>query len=321
MKRIIVTGGAGFIGSHLCDELLRQGDKVICMDNMATGHMYHIKHLLDNKDFRFIKHDVVKPFNILGRIDQIFHLASRASPLDYQKFPTGTALSNSVGTYNLVKLALKKKATLLFASTSEAYGEPKEHPQKESYWGNVNPVGIRSCYDESKRFGEALLMAYHREMNADIKIVRIFNTYGPRLRPGDGRVVSNFIRQALMDEPITIYGDGKQTRSFCYVSDLVRGLMLMMNSNYIGPKNLGNPNEFTILYLAKLIKKITGSNSEFIYQELPVDDPTMRRPDISKARELLGWKPEVELEEGLKKTIEWFKILPMIKNHNEFENY
>jgi nucleoside-diphosphate-sugar epimerase len=314
-KTILVAGGAGFIGSHLCDELIEQGHKVICMDNYATGHVNHISHLLKNKNFRFIKHDVVKSFNIKGKIDQIYHLASRASPVDYQKFPTATALSNSIGTYNLVKLALKKNATLLFTSTSEAYGEPKEHPQKETYWGNVNPIGIRSCYDESKRFGEALLIAYSREMNADVKIVRIFNTYGPRLRPGDGRVVSNFIRQALTNEPITIYGDGKQTRSFCYVDDMVRGLMMMMDSDYVGPKNLGNPKEFTILELATMIKKLTGSKSKLVFKKLPQDDPTKRRPDISNARRMLGWKPEIDLEEGLKKTIDWFKILSLTKSY------
>jgi len=315
MKNIIVTGGAGFIGSHLCDALIQQGNKVICVDNLATGHKQNIAHLLGNKNFRFIKHDVVKPFDIKGRIDQVYHLASRASPIDYQKFPTATALSNSLGTYNLIKLSLKKKSTLLFTSTSEAYGEPKEHPQKETYWGNVNPIGIRSCYDESKRFGEALLMAYHREMNADVKIVRIFNTYGPRLRPGDGRVVSNFIRQALMNEPLTIYGDGKQTRSFCFVSDMVDGLMKMMNSSHVGPKNLGNPKEFTVLQLANIIIKLTGSKSKLVFEKLPQDDPTKRQPDISKARSMLGWKPEIELEEGLKKTIEWFKILPLIRDN------
>lgn len=312
MKTVLVAGGAGFIGSHLCDVLIEQGHKVFCVDNFATGHTNHIVHLMKNKHFKLIKHDVTKPFEIKGQLDEIYHLASRASPIDYQKFPTSTALANSIGTYNLVKLALKKNATILFASTSEAYGEPREHPQKESYWGNVNPVGIRSCYDESKRFGEALLMAYHREMHADIKIVRIFNTYGPRLRPGDGRVISNFIRQALLGEPITIYGDGKQTRSFCYVSDMVRGLMMMMGSDYIGPKNLGNPKEFTILQLANLIKNITGSKSELVFKKLPEDDPTKRQPDISSARDLLGWKPNIELEEGLKSTIEWFKILPLI---------
>ncbi|MFH1770930.1 MAG: UDP-glucuronic acid decarboxylase family protein [archaeon] len=320
MKRILVAGGAGFIGSHLCEALLNQGHKVVCLDNFATGHKYHYVHLLKNKNFRFIKHDVTKPFHIGGKIDQIYHLASRASPVDYQKFPTETALSNSLGTYNLVKLSLKKKATLLFTSTSEAYGVPIEHPQKETYWGNVNPVGVRSCYDESKRFGEALLMAYHRQMNADVKIVRIFNTYGPRLRPGDGRVISNFIRQALTNQPLTIYGDGKQTRSFCYVSDMVSGLMKMMNSSYVGPKNLGNPKEFTILQLAKTIIRLTNSKSKLVFEKLPLDDPTKRQPDISKARTMLGWKPQIELEEGLKKTIEWFSVLPSIKNNSHYSS-
>ncbi len=313
MKTILVTGGAGFIGSHLCDYLLAEGHKVICMDNLSTGFKFHIKHLLNKKRFRFIKHDVVKPFSIKGNIDQIYHLASRASPVDYQKFPVETALSNSIGTNNLAKLALKKNATLLFTSTSESYGEPKEHPQKETYWGNVNPIGIRSCYDESKRFGEALLMAYHRSKKADIKIVRIFNTYGPRLRPSDGRVISNFITQALSNKPITIYGDGKQTRSFCYVGDLVAGLVTMMNSRFIGPKNLGNPDELTILELAKKVLQFTGSKSKLIFQKLPLDDPTKRQPDISKARDLLLWEPKVKLDEGLKLTIDWFRMLPMIK--------
>lgn len=307
LMRTIITGGAGFIGSHLSDYLLDKGNEVICIDNFCTGHINHIKHSLNNKSFRFIKHDITESFNIYGKIDQIYHLASRASPVDYQKYPIHTALTNSIGTNNLVKLALKKNATLLFSSTSEAYGEPKVHPQREDYWGNVNPVGIRSCYDESKRFGEALLMAYHRSKNAKIKIVRIFNTYGPRLRPGDGRVISNFIIQCLKNEPITIYGDGKQTRSFCYVSDTVDGLFKMINSGEIGPKNIGNPNEITILNLAKKIKKLTKSNSEFVFKELPKDDPTKRRPDISKARKLLNWKPEINMNDGLIKTINWFK--------------
>ena len=304
---ILIAGGAGFIGTHLCDQLIKENHRVVCIDSLETGHMFHINHLLKNKNFRFIKHNVIKPFKIRENIDQIYHLASRASPPDYQKFPVETALSNSVGTLNLLKLALEKDAVFLFGSTSESYGEPKEHPQKESYWGNVNPVGVRSCYDESKRFGEALTMSFYRQHKAKVKIVRIFNTYGPRLRPNDGRVVSNFILQAFKNDPITIYGTGEQTRSFCYISDLTSGLIKMMNSKYIGPTNLGNPAEITILQLAKKIKKLTNSKSNLIFKPLPEDDPTKRRPDISKARKLIGWIPKVKLEEGLKKTIEWFK--------------
>jgi len=254
----LVTGGAGFIGSHLCEKLLLEGHNVICVDNLGSGKKENIIHLEKNKKFQFIKHDIVLPFKIDSEINQIFHLASRASPIDYQKYPVETALSNSIGTNNMIKLAMEKNAKILFSSTSEAYGEPKEHPQKESYWGNVNPTGIRSCYDESKRFGEALLMAYHRKHNVKIKIIRIFNTYGPRMRLDDGRVIPNFITQCLKNEDITIYGDGRQTRSFCYVSDLVDGIIKMMNSSDIGPKNLGNPKEFTILETANLIKKMTN---------------------------------------------------------------
>ena len=262
----LVTGGAGFIGSHLCEKLLEKGHEVICVDNLGSGDFENVKHLTLNKKFRFIKHNVIEPLQLIeGKIDNIFHLASRASPKDYQKYPVETALANSVGTDRMAKLALAKNAKILFTSTSEAYGEPKEHPQKESYWGNVNPVGIRSCYDESKRFGEALLMAYHREYNVDIKIVRIFNTYGPRMRKDDGRVIPSFINLALKNEPLTIYGDGNQTRSFCYVSDLIEGLILMMESGEVGPKNLGNPKEMTILDVAKLIKKMTSSSSAFAF--------------------------------------------------------
>jgi len=263
---------------------------------------------MKNKNFKFIKHNVIEPLQLIeGRIDQIYHLASRASPIDYQEYPVETALANSVGTDRMAKLALDKNARILFTSTSEAYGEPREHPQKESYWGNVNPVGIRSCYDESKRFGEALLMAYYREYGVDIKIVRIFNTYGPRMRLDDGRVIPNFITQCLKNKPITIYGDGSQTRSFCYVDDMVDGIVKMMNSKETGPKNLGNPKEFTMLETAILIKKLTNSKSKSVFMPLPKDDPTKRQPDISKARELLGWEPRVRFEEGLKRTIEWFK--------------
>lgn len=307
--RVIVTGGAGFIGSHLCDFLIQRGDFVICVDNFGTGHIAHINHLLNNKNFKLIRHDVIIPFKVLGPIDRIYHLASRASPFDYQNFPVETALSNSIGTYNLLNLAEEKRCPILFTSTSEAYGEPKEHPQKETYWGNVNPVGLRSCYDESKRFGEALLMAYKRQYGTNVKIVRIFNTYGPRLRPGDGRVISNFIIQCLRNEPITVYGNGKQTRSFCYVGDMVLGLYKMMESKETGPKNLGNPNEITILELANKIKKITKSKSKIVFKELPQDDPTKRRPDISKARKLINWEPKVDLDVGLSKTVEWFSKL------------
>jgi len=306
--RSLVTGGAGFIGSHLCERLLKEGHEVICVDNLGSGDFENVRHLTPNKKFRFIKHNIIEPLQLIeGKLDFIFHLASRASPKDYQKYPVETALSNSIGTDRMAKLALAKNAKLLFASTSEAYGEPKEHPQKESYWGNVNPIGVRSCYDESKRFGEALLMAYLREYNVDIKIVRIFNTYGPRMRLDDGRVIPNFVTQALNNKPITIYGDGSQTRSFCYVSDLVDGIIKMANSKEIGPKNLGNPKEFTILETAELIKKITNSKSEFTYLKLPKDDPTRRSPDISEARKLLSWKPKIEFEEGLKPTIDYFK--------------
>jgi dTDP-glucose 4,6-dehydratase len=307
MVTALVTGGAGFIGSHLCDYLLKTGHRVICVDNLGSGTKDNIKHLLKNKNFKFIKHNVIFPLEINEKIDYIYHLASRASPIDYQEHPVETALTNSVGTYNMLKLALRKDATLLFASTSEAYGTPKIHPQTEEYWGNVNPVGVRSCYDESKRFGEALLMSFYREYKAKIKIVRIFNTYGPRLRKNDGRVISNFIIQALANKPITIYGDGSQTRSFCYVSDMVEGIYKMMHSGWIGPKNLGNPHEVTVLEIAKQIKKLSKSNSKIIFKPLPQDDPTKRQPDISKARSMLGWHPVVGLEEGLKTTIDWFK--------------
>jgi dTDP-glucose 4,6-dehydratase len=306
--RSLVTGGAGFIGSHLCEKLLSIGHKVICVDNLGSGSLENIQHLMANPDFKFINHNVIEPLQMIeGNIDFIFHLASRASPEDYQKYPVETALANSIGTDRMVRLAMAKNATLLFTSTSEAYGEPKEHPQKESYWGNVNPVGIRSCYDESKRFGEALLMAYYREYGAKIKIVRIFNTYGPKMRVEDGRVIPNLISQCLQDKPLTIYGDGSQTRSFCYVDDMVEGIVKMMLSKEIGPKNLGNPREFTILETANLIKKITGAKSEIIFKPLPADDPTKRQPDISKARALLGWEPKIEFEEGLEMTIAWFK--------------
>jgi len=304
---ILVTGGSGFIGSHLCEALLAKKHNVICIDNFGSGDAKNIQHLLQNKNFQFIKHNIIQPLQIDGKIDQIFHLASRASPIDYQQYPVETALSNSLGTHNMIKLALEKNATLLFSSTSEVYGDPAVHPQKENYWGNVNPIGIRSCYDESKRFAEALLMAYYREYKAKVKIIRIFNTYGPRMRKDDGRVIPNFITQALANKPITIYGNGKQTRSFCYVDDLVTGIIKMMDSDQLGPMNLGNPKENTMIEIANFIKKIANSKSEIIFKPLPEDDPTRRCADISHAKKTLQWEPKVTLDDGLKKTVDWFR--------------
>jgi len=313
---IIITGGAGFIGSHLCEFLLNKGEKIICVDNLGSGSRDNIKEFEGKDNFVFIEFDVTDDLKVVeeklnkkgvSKIDQIYHLASRASPIDYQQYPVETALSNSLGLNNMIKLAMKHDATILFSSTSEAYGQPKVHPQPENYWGNVNPVGIRSCYDESKRFGEALMMAYHRKYNAKVKIIRIFNTYGPKMRKDDGRVIPNFIQQALNNESITIYGDGKQTRSFCYVADLVEGIVKMMNSVEIGPKNLGNPREMTIVECAQKVIDAAGSKSELIFNALPEDDPTKRQPDISEARKMLGWGPKIEFEEGIKKTIDWFK--------------
>ena len=305
--KALVAGGAGFIGSFLCEELVKNRDEVVCIDNLGSGNKEHIKYLLEEENFTFIKHDVTKPLEIDESIDQIYHIASRASPIDYQKYPIETALANSTGTHNMLELALEKNAVILFGSTSETYGDPKVHPQNENYWGNVNPIGLRSCYDESKRFGETLIMVYHRKKKAKVKIVRIFNTYGPRMRKDDGRVTPNFIMQALKNEAITIYGDGSQTRSFCYISDMINGLTKMMNSKLIGPINLGNPHEITILELARKIREIIDSKSEFVFKQLPSDDPVQRQPDILKARKLLHWKPEVSLENGLKRTIEYFK--------------
>lgn len=306
-KRVVITGGAGFIGSHLVDVLMKNSCEVIVIDNLGTGRIENIKQHMDKKGFTFIKHDVTNPIKIDGHIDEIYHLASRASPKDYVNYPVETALANSVGTWNMLEIAREKDAKILFASTSEAYGEPLVHPQNEEYRGNVSSTGIRSCYDESKRFGEALMMAYHRQYGLQTRIVRIFNTYGPRMRVDDGRVIPTFIVQALKNEDITINGDGTQTRSFCYVSDTVRGIIMLMDSNYIEPKNIGNPKETSILELAHLIKKLTGSRSRFRHLPLPPDDPTKRQPDISKARKLLGWKPEVDLVDGLKITIDWIK--------------
>jgi UDP-glucuronate decarboxylase len=305
--KVIVTGGAGFIGSWLCEYLVGKGESVICLDNFSTGSKRNVEHLVSNPNFRLMEHDVTQPLDI--EIDQIYHLASIASPVHYQKFPVETALSNSLGTHNMIKLALKNNAVLLFASTSEVYGDPEEHPQREEYWGRVNPIGIRSCYDESKRFAEALIMSYVRQYGLKAKIIRIFNTYGPRMSSGDGRGIPNFIVQALKNEPLTVYGDGSQTRSFCYVGDLVEGIYGMMHSGETGPINLGNPNEYSILETAKMIKDRTNSSSEMVFRELPEDDPKKRKPDIMKARERLGWEPKTSFEEGLNKTIQYFERL------------
>ena len=299
--RILVTGGAGFIGSHLIDRLLEQGHEIICVDNLFTGRKENIVHHLGNSKFEFIRHDIIEP--ILLEVDQIYNLACPASPVHYQHNPVKTIKTNVLGTLNMLGLAKRVKARILQASTSEVYGDPHVHPQEEAYWGNVNPIGIRSCYDEGKRVAETLMFDYHRQNNADIRVIRIFNTYGPRMLENDGRVVSNFIVQSLRGEPLTVYGEGQQTRSFCYVSDLVEGMMRLMNSEHIGPINIGNPGEFTILELAQKVKAMTGSKSEIIYNPLPQDDPKQRQPDITKAQNLLGWNPGIPLEVGLERTI------------------
>jgi len=308
-KTALVAGGAGFVGSHLCEALISLGMKVICVDNLGTGRMKNLESLIPNSGFKFKKHDIRKPIKISGKIDFVFHLASYASPPYYQKYSIETLMTNSIGTFNMLEFAKVKKARYLITSTSEAYGDPKEHPQKETYWGNVNPVGIRSCYDEAKRFSEALSMEYVRKHDLDARIIRIFNTYGPRLQKDDGRVISNFINQSLHNKPLTIYGDGSQTRSFCYVTDMVRGLILAMLKPGIKGEviNLGNPGEFTVKEAAGLIKRMTGSKSKIVYKPLPKDDPTRRKPDISKARKLLSWQPQVKLTDGLAKTIKWFR--------------
>jgi len=306
-KVAVVTGGAGFVGSHLCDKLIKKDFKVVCLDNIITGKKENIGHLLNNKDFTFIKHNVSKYINIKGKVDYVLHFASPASPIDYLKLPIQTLKVGSLGTHNALGLAKKKNAVFLLASTSEVYGDPLVHPQPEEYWGNVNPVGLRGCYDESKRFAEAITMAYHRIHNIDTKIVRIFNVYGPRMRINDGRVIPNFIYQALNNKPITIYGKGKQSRSFCYIADLIKGIYRLMLSSTNNPVNLGNPNEFTILELAKILLRITGSKSRIVFTDLPQDDPKQRRPDITRAKKLLKWQPKIELREGLLMTIEWFK--------------
>lgn len=307
----VVTGGAGFIGSNLVDFLLQKNIKVIAIDNCLTGSLNNLSSAKQHPLFTYLSHDVVEPVQLSESIDFIFHLASPASVIDYQQYPEETALVNSVGTRNMMILAKEKKARILFASTSEVYGDPKEHPQKETYWGNVNPNGIRSCYDESKRYGEMITQLYHRKHKVDTRIIRIFNTYGPRMRPTDGRVISNFINQAVKNEQITVYGDGSQTRSFCFVSDLVEGIWAVMNNEQLSGDvvNLGNPEEYTMIDLAKKIKEMTTSKSEIIYKSLPDDDPMVRRPDITKVKKSTGWEPKISLEDGLKKTISYYESL------------
>jgi dTDP-glucose 4,6-dehydratase len=304
---ILITGGAGFIGSHLCELLLGREHSVTCMDNVITGKEDNIAHLMGNERFEFIEHDVTKPIDFDGNLDYVLHFASPASPVDYLKFPIQTLKVGALGTHNTLGLAKTKNARYLLASTSEVYGDPKIHPQPESYWGNVNPVGQRGVYDEAKRFAEAMTMAYHGVHGIDTKIVRIFNTYGPRMRRDDGRAVPNFITQALTGKPITVYGDGSQTRSFCYISDLIDGIYRLMLSPENNPVNIGNPNEVTVLEIARKIKKLCDSRSEIVRRDLPIDDPRIRQPDITKARGILGWEPAVSLEDGLRETIAWFR--------------
>ncbi len=305
--RILVTGGAGFLGSHLCEYLLRKEHDVVCLDNLITGTIENIAHLADQENFSFIKHDVTEYIFIDGAIDYVLHFASPASPIDYMQLPIQTLKVGGLGTHKALGVAKAKKAKFLLASTSEVYGDPLVNPQVEEYWGNVNPIGPRSCYDESKRFAEALSMAYRRHHGIDTRIVRIFNTYGPRMRRDDGRVIPAFINQALKGEEMTVFGDGRQTRSFCYVSDLIEGIYRLMGAQIHTPVNLGSPSEMTMAELAQKIIELTKSKSKTVYKPLPQDDPKKRRPDISKARELLNWEPKVELEEGLERTIEYFK--------------
>ncbi len=307
MKRILVTGGAGFIGSHLCTRLINEGNDVICLDNFFTGSKDNVLHLIGNPRFELVRHDVINPFH--AEVDEIYNLACPASPIHYQYNAIKTIKTSVMGAINMLGLAKRVNAKILQASTSEIYGDPEIHPQTESYWGNVNPIGVRSCYDEGKRCAETLFVDYHRQNGVRIKIVRIFNTYGPNMHPNDGRVVSNFIVQALKGEPITLYGEGTQTRSFQYVDDLVEGFIRLMatDDSVTGPVNIGNPNEFTIKELAQRVVKLTNSKSEFIYKDLPKDDPKQRQPNISLAKGLLGWEPKIQLEEGLTKTIEYFR--------------
>jgi dTDP-glucose 4,6-dehydratase len=303
MATCLVTGGAGFLGSHLCDELLRRGHRVICVDNLETGNLANIEHIRV-PEFSLLHKDIIEPYHVDEPVDFVYHLASPASPIDYLRLPLHTLKVGSHGTHHTLGLAKLHRARFLIASTSEVYGDPQIHPQPETYWGNVNPVGPRGVYDEAKRYAEALTMAYHRQQGVDTAIMRIFNTYGPRMRPHDGRAIPTFLRQALQDRPITVFGTGEQTRSFCYVDDLIRGMIALAESGEHDPTNIGNPDEFTLLELAKTVIAVTGSRSEIVYEALPTDDPQVRQPDITRARELLGWEPEVSLEEGLRRTIE-----------------
>jgi dTDP-glucose 4,6-dehydratase len=309
MQRVVVTGGAGFLGSHLCDYLLAKGCQVVCLDNLLTGRAENINHLAGEERFQFIKQDVTEYLYIKGNVDFIFHLASPASPIDYVKFPIQTLKVGALGTHKALGLAKEKGAGFMLASTSEVYGDPLEHPQKEDYWGNVNPIGPRGVYDEAKRFAEAMVMAYHRFHGVNTKIARIFNTYGPRMRAFDGRVVPAFACQAIRGEQMTIFGDGKQTRSFCFVSDLIEGFWRLSQSDLHNPVNLGNPTEMTILEFAQKVQELTGARSDLVFKPLPVNDPKVRQPDIARAIEKLGWQPKVALEEGLKKTIDYFSSI------------
>jgi UDP-glucuronate decarboxylase len=307
MSTILVTGGTGFIGANLCLRLVAQGNKVVCVDNLLTSSELNIEELAAKPGFTFIKADICEPFDVVEPIDEIYDLACPASPPDYQRYPLETLMVCANGVKNMLELALDKDAKFLHTSTSEVYGDPQEHPQKETYWGRVNPIGERSCYDEGKRFAESLIVNYGKQYKLDAKIVRIFNTYGPRMRADDGRVVSNFINQALRDEDLTVYGDGSQTRSFCFISDMVDGLIAMMASDEVGPINLGNPIELKVNELADKVRKLTGSSSRIIKKPLPADDPIQRRPDITLAQEKLGWMPSVSLDDGLRETIKWFQ--------------
>ena len=306
-RRAVVSGAAGFLASHLSEKLIADGWEVVGLDNLLTGRMENLEGLLPLEQFTFAHHDVTNFVHVGGPVDAVLHFASPASPVDYLEHPIKTMKVGSLGTHNMLGLALAKGARFFLASTSEVYGDPLVHPQTEDYWGHVNPIGPRGVYDEAKRFAEALTLAYHRSHGLDVRIIRIFNTYGPRLRPRDGRVVSNFLVQAIQGEPITVYGDGKQTRSFCYVEDEVRGIVALLNSDYVGPVNIGNPNEFTILELAEAVIEVTGSSSEIVFEDLPVDDPMQRKPDISLAQSLFGWEPTIQQREGLERTNAWYK--------------